>query len=626
MSQAADALRLLLAAGGVALAAAAVASTLRLRSVVSFSLAVYVIASAIVVLLVEGLSVGQHADTRAFAVGVAACLVGAVLVWDVRGRPWPPLPAFSLRDSARRHPVVAALAALVVLALAYKLFLVFAIPPNNGDALSYHLTRAAEWLQHGGIHHIVGPGRTAENDYPPNAEIQILFTFAFSGGDAASALPQFLAQGVVMLAVYGIARRLGWEPAAALFAALLAPTTAQVALQSVTTQNDLVTAALLGTAAYFLHARERPDVWLAGLAVGLALGTKLTAIFALPVLALIALAALRGRALAAAAAAAVAGFALVGSAQYVRNVVESGRVLGTLSGEPGLQQPEITMAGTISSAARNAYGLLDFAGYPLDHEDLRVPTALARACFTALGIPQNPPESTGYPFGFAFNLRANEDIAFFGPLGFLLLLPLSVVVLVLWGLRHLAATHAAHAAALPLYVVLLALAYRYSGQGRFLLTPVVLTLPLAAALYGRRFLVGVTATVGAVSLALVLAHNETKPTGLRGTTPAWELSRSEAQGLHAPIALSYLSERIEAEVPPDARLGVRIGEHDADYVLYGPELRRRLEPLATSDVLAEAERRGLRWVFLGRFTPPPPPTARWKAEQLSDAGILLSRL
>lgn len=214
----------------------------------------------------------------------------------------------------------------------------------------------------------------------------------------------------------------GFPASSAVFPALLAPTLSEIALQAQTTQNDLLAAAFVAAAAYFLLARDRADLWLAGVALGLALGTKYTVLFALPVLAVIAGASLR-RALLVASTAAVASFAAVGSVTYARNVLDSGRPLGTLAGEPGLQRPDVSVTGTVSTVARNVHDLIDLSGFPLDHHDLRVPAA-AKAVFLGLGIPSNPPESTGCEFGFAINVRAHEDIAFFGPLGVRLVLPL----------------------------------------------------------------------------------------------------------------------------------------------------------------------------------------------------------
>ena len=51
-----------------------------------------------------------------------------------------------------------------------------------------------------------------------------------------------------------------------------------------TTQNDLLAASFVVAAAALVLGRSRAEVVLAGLALALALGTKLTAAYAIPVL------------------------------------------------------------------------------------------------------------------------------------------------------------------------------------------------------------------------------------------------------------------------------------------------------------------------------------------------------
>ena len=69
----------------------------------------------------------------------------------------------------------------------------------------------------------------------------------------------------------------------------MAATLPQIALQATTTQNDLLTASFLASALYFTLGKVRAEFALAGLAVGLALGTKATAVIALPLLLLAAM-------------------------------------------------------------------------------------------------------------------------------------------------------------------------------------------------------------------------------------------------------------------------------------------------------------------------------------------------
>src|SRR5206468_2571294 len=104
--------------------------------------------------------------------------------------------------------------------------------------------------------------------------------------------------------------RLTFAPAPSAFAALLVATLSEVALQAATTQNDLVAASLVAAAAYFLIGSTSAEIALAGLAVGLALGTKLTVVLVAPALVLVAFAARSTRAALAWIGCSAAAFAL----------------------------------------------------------------------------------------------------------------------------------------------------------------------------------------------------------------------------------------------------------------------------------------------------------------------------
>jgi Dolichyl-phosphate-mannose-protein mannosyltransferase len=612
-----------LALTGVALTGALAAASLRLDSIVSFALAAYIVASAETVALTLVLSPQRLVGRAGYAIGEAVLLGIAGIVWRIRGRPRPPLPRIDLISAARRNPIVALLALVVGIALAYELFIILVTPPNNGDSLTYHLTRAAAWLRHGGVYRIPN-SQHEENEFPPDAEIQILYSFVFLHRDSAAALTQWCGQLALIVGIYGCARRLGFARCASLFAALLAPTLSLIALQSVTTQNDLVVAAYVVAAAYFLRTGKTQELALFGLALGLALGTKVTAVCALPALGILALASLRGRLLATAALAGLLGFALLGSYTYASNIVVSGYPTGSRAGQTGANIPRITARGTVSTVARNVYRFVDLSGLDVDYRHLLPITGAARRVFLVLHIPTNPPESTGYPFAFTLNQRANEDLSFFGPLGFLLVVPLAFLFAFRWLVRRTDAAYGAHALALPLYLVAVALGFKYGGQGRWLITPVALTLPLAASVYRRPLIATAAALIGCIFLALALAHDDMKPTGLRGTSPIWSMSRSEAQAIQWPVQLQVMIERLEQRVPPDAMLGVVGDEHDPDYILYGPTLRRTLVWLPHGRALQSVPCR-LRWIYVGRSSRVARHHDGWSSERLDNAGTLLTR-
>ena len=80
------------------------------------------------------------------------------------------------------------------------------------------------------------------------------------------------------------------RPPEALVAGLLVATLPVIALQASTAQNDLVVASFLVAAVVLLLDRYSGAApWLAGAATALALGTKVTALIAIPVLLVVAL-------------------------------------------------------------------------------------------------------------------------------------------------------------------------------------------------------------------------------------------------------------------------------------------------------------------------------------------------
>src|SRR5207247_5528310 len=107
----------------------------------------------------------------------------------------------------------------------------------------------------------------------------------------------------------------------------------------------------------------RTDLALAGLAVGLALGTKLTIAPGLALLALLALIRQpRRERLVVLTAASAIGFAAVGFYGYGLNLIETGKPLGDPIAQGGTQPDQITFGGTVSTVARVGYRFFDFSG------------------------------------------------------------------------------------------------------------------------------------------------------------------------------------------------------------------------------------------------------------------------
>src|SRR5581483_302230 len=94
-------------------------------------------------------------------------------------------PVAAVGRAVLRDPVTLAFAGFVVVLLAYELVLAVTVPPNNGDALGYHLPKAAAWAQHGGVYWIPDAPTVRINAFQPLAEQQILFLLVAAGGSGA---------------------------------------------------------------------------------------------------------------------------------------------------------------------------------------------------------------------------------------------------------------------------------------------------------------------------------------------------------------------------------------------------------------------------------------------------------
>lgn len=607
MTNAAGLVVLLLGLGGIATTAGLVALTLRPDGTAWFLLATYVLATAEVLLVLELLSLVHLVRGPVILLVEALLLAGAVQVWWRAGAPRPVRPSFGwLRDER----LVLALTAVVAAGLLYELFIVLTTPPNTWDSLAYHLPRAVEWFQRHAVEYIPNAPTERMNAFQPNAEILILYVMAVAHNDLLVELPQWVAGVAVLFAVYGSARRAGAERPAAAFAGLLTLTLTEFALESVTTQNDLVAAALTAACAYFALGGRRADAALAGIALGAALGTKLTVALALPALVLLAFAAGGVPRVVRVGVASAVAFLAVGFYGFGLNLVETGKLLGDAPEATALQ-PDRTFDGTVSTMARVGFDTVDFSGYQVSRDSVEPLERLGKWTFDRLHIPANPPESTLTTFQFSVNTASEEDNSYLGPLGFLLLVPLCLGVLVLAALRRVRPVWAILAASLPLYVLGVALAYRYNVWiGRFMLTPGALAMPLASLLYRWRLIASLATVLGALTLYYAHAHSDTKPTGRDGGTPIWSMTRAESIAVRQGSMLKTLV-TADVAIPDRARILAVVGENDFVYALYGPHLNRRVFTVHTQDVgwpkwqrlLRRADEVRADWIFVNGTIP-----------------------
>jgi hypothetical protein len=611
------------------------AASLRLESAVLACLAVYLMVVTEITVLTTALSPFQLVTRHGLAVGEAVLLIAALTVWWLRGRPGLGLmTARTGLAEIARDPVVVVLAVVSGVALAYELLLVFTVPPNNWDSLTYHLARAAAWAQHGGLHWITDAPTARMNEFQPLAEQEILFLFVATGEGALFALPQYVAQLAIVTGIYGAARCLGFARRPSAAAALLFPTFTLVALESTTAQNDLVAASFPMIAAALILRGRRVDLVLAGLAIALGLGVKLTTALVLPVL--LALAVMKGwRSAVLLGSSSAVAFASLGMWGYVRNVTETGQVLGEGTGRIE-HTATPSLVGTISTAYRIVYHMLDLSGFGtavilmlagaavavlvasvaltrrrgrsstvnLDGATTGVLVLLSpvivlgtalllRELAAIVDLPVNAPASTSSPFTWDVSRGVTEDYSAFGPLVGIGLLALVSGGVVAAARRKIDPQHVALAFAFPVFVVLLALTAKYNPWiSRFMIIPLVLTMPLCAAAFRHRTPALAIVAVAALTVGLAHLRNVLKP--IEGSTrPPWKLTQVDALSHPFLPAAGVAAEQLEQIVPSSATIGALLDADDPSYLLYGPALSRRVTYLPIPNESEVIDRDGI---------------------------------
>jgi hypothetical protein len=582
----------------VAFVALVVPALLQIRGSAPFAVAALVVAAGDVVFVSIFLSPSHLVTRLGMLIGHAVIAALVAVGWQLRGRPRPPSPTTDLVTPIRASAPTAFLVVAAGVALLFQFYISMRVAPSNWDSMTYHLSRAAYWLQKSSFGHYPGAS-VRQLGSGPNAEILQAWTMLITGTDRWVELVQWTALVGLALTIYSGARLLHFGPAPSAFAGALFVVLPMPILQSTTTQNDLVVSFFIAAAALFtargIRDRHIGDLAVAGAATGLAIGTKGTALIAGPSLLVIALVALWAyrpgwRVVGAGLACAVIGIAAFGAFNYVLNQRNTGDVFG------GVKE-QVVGAGSdrLQNGFHDLWTFADATGI-----DASWIEQLGRrpANWVFGGIA-----GKGYPF--TVDTGVQEDTSAFGLVGFLVL-PLVLLAVLLWPRIGRGAKTLALASLL--YFGLFA--YNIAENpwlGRLLLPGVALAAPLFAILARRAWIAGAVAAIAFASLVPSLVHNFNKPVlgppnavtvlGKDRITQMTTVRPEMAQVIHA----------VQSRTGPHAALGYVGGEDSWDYPFFGAhrthKITRMLDPKqATYDEMA---RKHLAGVVFANIGPPP---------------------
>jgi hypothetical protein len=650
----------LLGLGLLGLTAARVMARLRVRSPTAFLLGTFVVAHAELLFVALGLSIFRRFTPPVVLVTlIVLCLVTLLSTRGARtGIDWR-----SAVLPLRADPLLLALAVVAGVGFAYSAAMGIWVPQVEDDVLTFHLVRAPLWWQHGGITYLHGIFDLRSNAYPPGGELGPLASMTLAGNDYFVALDQLLAAVALAVGATGISRRFGFGPRQALFGGLLVLTLPLIALQAGTAMSDLVVAAFLLAAAFFLIDAQRWSPWLAGVATGLAIDVKLTAPIALPFLVGVAWLA-RPVTLRTARIIAVGAGALAGAFWYAVNLGETHTWDGHVSEEFSVDHGPVQVA---ARTMRIAIEFVDLSGasgrdrwlYGIAAVGVLVVATLlflrsrsrktllagvVAAVVTAIPLTllrfENGLIRAYFKFWDALGHRDLADLdsgrdmtksasnfSWYGPLGSVLLVAAAVLVVVAVRRRQLDRIALVSVVA-PVYwlVAFGALLFYQDWIGRFFAFPIA----LAAATWGiilrwRPVAWGVVAIAG-TTLLLSLANDAKRPSGLpllQGDKPrsVWTTPRWTGVALRkdydAPIRF------LDRHIPDSADVGLAITPSEPVYPFFGRGLERHVRFVYEADRDAPAS---VDWVFVRPDQPSSLCSAAWKvALTTADGWRILHR-
>ena len=641
----------------------------RLEHRSAWLLALYLIGCAIVTLSSYIANSLYLLDQQWVMLGLHLCIGGlGWLIWMRAGKPHPWFPFVGGKIKfdiqwLRREPVLALLMSGVAVAYAFALVQIILIPQNNMDSLSTHLSRIVFWFQHGSFF----PWQTPMLNqvwYPVNAQLQTYWTFLFLGNDRLVGSVQWLAALISGVGVYGMARMLGYHRRPSMFAALIFLSFPLVALQSTTTQTDLVTMAFFIPTVYSLilgvKANQSALLTLSAISVGLGIGVKKSYFILLPILGVIALFVIlqfgrrTWKLLLIWSVNLLLAVAILGSYIYVVNWKYFGDPFGSPAyidmmldvpqsrkESPGIKfdlarvsrhslafVPVLQESGSsrdifhevIYNAPRLFYQALDTSGLPrpLDGYSHKAKLRLARLFFQAIGFEEiegTAYTAPGHKFSFDQKNVGEESHAWYGPLSILLIFP--ALLTQSWrGLRQrfwlLLIPGVALLIFLPLEII-----FRPGWdpfQGRYFAPLFALCAPLMAIWFKdegssvSEWFIGVFAIV---ILAVTLLYNPSKPT--LGKTAdnlhVWNNDRISVQTIQRrnDREVYYM---VDEFVPANSTLGFFAPGFILDYPLFGEHLSRRLVPLTSPAQISDLQwlrSQGIEYLLFPQDGYPIPP-------------------
>jgi len=517
----------------------------------------------------------------------------------------------------RKNWFLLILAICVAGVLLLSVVLNYVVPPNNNDALSYHVARIVRWMQQGST----SPWETPfvwQLSFPLNAQLVYLWTLLFTNSDHFIAFIPMIAGLLTSLIIYLLAQELGFSRRNAVFSALIWLTLPVVQLHLTSVRHDLISTWLFLSTFYFFHrwgkTREFAYLLLSALALALVVGTNFSIAAYLPGMVLMLLLGFvfyrySFKQVLQWVGVTLLCFLLFSSPIYVSNAIYFGSPLGPDAAQmtSAAVAEEMPLGKyIIVNATRWFYQLLDFSWLPQPVQQALVSAKawLARLIFTPLGLNLEGDIATldAHRFTWGRLYQLQEDEAWFGLIGGLLIFPTSLAAFV-QGLKRKDILRI-----MPFVfflTVLVTCSLIRPGwtpfDGRYFMPLAAMCTAFLPLWLQGKSAKGVEAIVVAVSIfsmAMVVLFNPAKQ--VIGGAAVWKMNRIDmlTRQSYSSKEMLYLAEAI----PSGATVGVAAKPQNyQEYGLFGEDFSRKVvnvDPIENIENLEWLDARGVKYLLV----------------------------
>ena len=190
-----------------------------------------------------------------------------------------------IKNALKQDKLLGILSVCFILFLISSLFITLFYPVTFADALSYYFTRCTMWIQNGNISHFITPD-SRELIMPVNMEFLYTWVLLFNKSERGLGIFSYIAFINIIFVIYNFLRLLKFSIRKILWNIFVFSSFALVGIMIYTPCADLFSGSLILTSIYLyfvnLKNNDKLSLYFSALALSLSIGTKTTALIAIP--------------------------------------------------------------------------------------------------------------------------------------------------------------------------------------------------------------------------------------------------------------------------------------------------------------------------------------------------------